>query len=1315
MTSSKKAKKPSSSFKKAGWGQVTGQGDTSFNNDSTLSNEERGRLAAQNYRNLRADQDRGERREQRGLTAPATTVQQPATSAAGAPQTSENIETATPQQRGVTAAETNVVHGGGAPDSAARREAVASENTRTGADAATGLDRPKKDAARTLSDHISEERRTNEEAEAEAENRAKAEAEKKKWVEEAVAEERKKAAAEKRRFDPDEARERFSKEYDERKKKEAQSAEEMNSESARERRDARNKKFRDDYEWAINHGWTGEKARKWAMDRAEAYADDETRTESFDKYLEEATNNGMSEEEAKKWAQDKVDGDKRHLRELADEAYDEYEKEALAKGMDPEEAKQWALEKSEEDAEKQVDYELHKDEYLAMDRAASQRRVEMFSNLYKDAADALSGIGKAGEYINKGLDIAKGILHTMLYPSPLGINETQTAISAAAESLNVANDLVQDLSQKVGEKVGKSIVNNMTISMGKIIGDNVLKGKNIEDMSAEELEYFTKQLDKAWQPFLDRLDMIGADNPAGAMLAEKFKKTYGMIQFAAKNKKKEAMISKKKFEQTIRRKMRERKEKAEDKREEIVEGLREKYKDASVDPQTKLFWDLAEQVSGKYPRGLKGEIVAPDGSSLATFSWLLDPTLTYYDPDLDDYAPTPRLAGKVLDMIDGIKASMPDMYARHKDDYDAVERDMMRYQAGPKVESQRAKVNAATEYWLDGYREPDEMSPADRVTRFMELGDKDYAQTRLIGGKISLDKNYLARLDQECMRTRVHFSAEKAKRPLTVREQNQLNAAINTQNLIRSIGRMQALKKQIEDKTFTMRGAQRFEKNPDGTDKIDPATGEKIPVLDDLGRPTYDSYAIPDNKKGDYVRVIDRAIEKAIENTAIVDADYDAVSPIAIVDQFSDPTKGMYAAALWVQRDIQWDHPDPARPNYKVKKADFPDVVGDPEGPYAQRVGNMDFIKKMNELWTGKFKDKNGNIVTRNYGDVMFEGLSAINKHTKKIEGLVKGLQGITNGTRKDLNGRVTPAIVNSISATANMVRVANDSISALPEEFVNSLEGEESIKKIKGAFKEAIEAYKGILGNGGIPDDLKNKIEAGINTLEEINNKLGKDLDLDERLRDVINGLYKYNDGAGGGGGEGGKRTPPGWLDGATYSTAIAWNANMDSIDRWSPDTYWDNYNTLLAVLENMPDDGTREYMEKLGRDAYIRGMIGEIYPVGKDENGNTTYAIRSATQKGEGDANGSVLVPKLGVKITDKMVIGPDGKRLSLDLGDGKGERYVTPAQFQLILDKLYKSQHGGENNTMGAWRVDKGKDAMSKEGLKKLMVAILKASRK
>lgn len=1188
MTSSKKAAKPSSSFKKASPftnnpGQRQGRDDTGYEPQTQQAkdwqNKNKGKKAGKAVKDITKEWEQDQSLDNNGGYGEGATVSTPG----GAKAT-----TGSARARGQMINEPMKNEGESSAEAASRLD----NNAKTGADAAVKTAGKSKEEIRAMSDQVGEDKK--------AEERMEAEAERKKWIEDAVAEERKKAAMEKRQFDPKEAEERFAKEYDEQKEKEAQNAanEGLDEMEQKRRNKVRDEKFRELMEGGMD--------RKTALDRANKMAD-----------------------------------------------------------------KQMAEEKRQREIEERNTPE------------ARAKRAERYQGLLNGVKAFTNTLGKAAEGINKGLDLMGTMLHGMLNPSPLGLSEAQTMVATTADAFGLADELVSSIVKKGEEAIGKRITNNMAASMGDIINKN-FGGKNIDDMTPEELDVFTEQLSAAWAPFINRLEVIGSKNPAGAALAKKFMDTFNSISQTAKGNKQEATINKKRYQQQIRDTQNYMKEYTKDVEDQVIANNRARYQkianptlpDGSPNPnyseKDKIMWDLANLMYGKEANNTTG----PNGEDVRKFGWLLDPKLMYYDKLNDRYVPTPQMAKRLLTQIEHIKTTSPDVYQNNKDEYDELAKEMAGTIAAVKDETQTEEGLAKYDYHMAGAQ-----TPLETIRAQMTLTDRKALKQMLDSGENIGDRipeKVLTELGKAAGKSvQYYYNLERSKaaqgQTLTQEEQNMYTIARNTQDFVYTVQTIRKMEAQI-DKIDTVRD---LSKEPIGTDE--------------LGRPIYPTRTFLPDEKARLKNILEEALTRAAASTDLEMSDI--ANGVADRRHFLRVGDDLFETAVAVQNELK-------------DSADFPNIIGDPSRAYMNRVGGMDYIRAMNNNTNDIYSiiDRLG-IVTKGMSDTVDKISGDISNNMPVLMNDLASVNSIISNTAQFIENGLADKVADSIEAKKFVGK------------FVNAMDN--VIKKrldeldFSGVPPEVAQNVKDILtAQQDVLKEIQNGNPAAIEQLTKIQTSienLGVKMEQASQAQITDRGAQadKIVDAMGQPAAKPAKRSPPSWYDPNDLSALAQWvnkgHSGSPMPKDWPTGDYWNRYSELMSLIDNVPDsDRSKGALMDIARKAYIRGVFGHITSVpGK---------VRKYTQMPETNSDGGTLVPQINV---DHAINGVmyDNKGQKIQILDADGNATdLTEKDWDDFMDGLFKIQGGLSDVPTSALQMDSRKDRPSKEDHQRFMGTLL-----
>lgn len=998
----------------------------------------------------------------------------------------------------------------------------------------------------------------------------------------------------------------------------------------------RNEAFRPMDDWWEKHGdesfISKEEAREWVKKKAEEYAKGKMAGDMDD----------IDPEEIEEWFN--------NIDEAAKQWYDD----AVANGMDPEEAKKKAWEEGANIVDERDTFGREKDE-LVKDPQKNKERAEKFTSVLDGAGSFINGLGKVGEYINKGLDIAKGVLGAMLNPSPFGLNEAQTMLTATAEAMNVADELVKGFVAKGNEKIGQHIVNNMTASMGKIIHDN-FRDKDLSQMTPQELDRFTDQLTKEWQPFLDRLDMIGADNPAGAQLAQKFKSTFDLVGKQAKANKFSARQEKRLAEQEVRARKKTIEQMKTATIEQLIEAARTQHQDLlQADPKAAKVMEMVDHLFGK-----NAIDTPPDQYSYNTW---YDQKL--YTESIDangnlTRVPTPMAANALIKHIKDMKESNDPEYVQNAAMYDQIYDDLLKkntvIKEGLLDDASLAKLN----------NKVNESQPAlQRVIGLRDLSQRNYIKKQGLAGAV-LAGNVPVKVVDDVYNA---ASADSRKywllsqqRPLTKEEQNAFTIAKNTQDAMLSIKRAYAFRQSIMN-AVKKKGDQPYI-GKDGNPKIDPVTGEEL---------TY-AQVFDENYINQQVNRFMSVFEHELQS---VPMEYNHPSITAnggVVPRVKNVTR--LPSVLGVAIDIQ-------------NEMDLPDIIGDPTKPFYKRIGMRDILGGIHEL-----------------DQSMQSGSKDVQTAVNRVNGQVLAFHTNALKLLKDMradDATQHAALMGTLGAMADGIGSIYDLLDNDPngEMRLQTNVIDPMIEKFKDAFIEAAKANPAMSGDFTAIvdklDEIKKAIENGdpnaAKLLDEFRNSADRvSRENRENTQDIVDAVRET-----GGGVPQGRtaRTPPSWFS-ASYGAGPSWDEkygpSRDPKD-WPSDPvqYWGRYNDLMAVLENTPaDDVTRQRLVNMACQAYINGTFGNIV-----DNGDGTYSLGSIQQR-----NGGALAPSMSITLDPNGVPKFNGKTLQYRTANGDLVDFDAQT-YQQMLSGLHNML-----NVRGLWQVNTGKDAGSEADMQRVM---------
>lgn len=927
-----------------------------------------------------------------------------------------------------------------------------------------------------------------------------------------------------------------------------------------------------------------------------------------------------------------------------------------------------ALEQANKDADKMMEKnkrqrEREKHEAEMNTPEAIQKRMERTTTLFNGIKSFASGLGKAAEGINKGLDLVGTVLKGMLNPSPLGFNEAQTMISATSEAFSLADELVQGVVKKGNEAIGKRIVNNMGASMGRLINEN-FGGRNINDMTPAELDRFADQLAEEWQPFINRLEIIGTNNPAGAALAEKFKTTFESIKNQGKTNKDNLRWAKKDKEMRIRAERRFQTELKEDKIKDLLSDVRATYMEfagpvlpsgkpnpyydpAKHDPKKELFWNIANRVTGKDTNILPGWATDPNTPpEYRYFAFAFDPAL------MQDGVPTKTLANKVRQDIAQLMKNNPAEYNAHKKEYDELFSEMNAIVAQTKFDVQMGEAAARYGYAVPGqrgsYADEGSAAPMTNVIDRVTLSKKDYRLNpdNFIAGRFPRDKA------QE-----VYNTASKACQDLfaiknrTPEQERMYVLAKNTMDAAEAVMRIDMMEKQLR-KITTMWDKNQPLTNADGS-----------PKLDNLGRQMYASVEFPDSLKNGYVNRMREALAKQIANTAFeVDDIPDGEDPNNFRSRFVTSAPGqneMYDELLKIQRELR-------------DTTEFPNMIGDPEVPYARRVGTMELIGAMNRLGNEMMDENLSNTVAviRNLHKVG-EGLGVIDPNGNVVSQFTDNLRQIKDITResRDLLRNLGDRIPDE-GARQKFISDLTNEISAMMGKQLEMLKDPKITASLSETDRRKLDALASI---GGELNDTLTQL-SDPNRFPSGDSLIG----IDNKLERIVQMMERGNDGSPQPPAEEeqpdesmGEWKAPEWYDrNKIVSAALAWENMHGGIEDWPSDQYAKNFTDLMGLIKHMGKaDNTKPQLQSVARKALVRYLVGSVV-IDPDTGEYKSEPIR---QRGEKDP----MQPTLWVD-GDKLmnnwgpVMIPDDK-------SPNGQREATKDDYQNFLKGLYAIQNG------------------------------------
>jgi Cobalamin biosynthesis protein CobT (nicotinate-mononucleotide:5, 6-dimethylbenzimidazole phosphoribosyltransferase) len=1001
------------------------------------------------------------------------------------------------------------------------------------------------------------------------------------------------------------------------------------------------KKYRNEAFLAMDDWWdkhgdesfiSKEEAREWVKSKAEEYAKGKMAGDMED----------IDPEEIEEWFSN------------VDKAAKQWYDDAVDEGMDPAEAKKKAWEEGAKVVEEMDEFESDKKE-LTGDPERNKERSEKFISVLNGAGDFINGLGKVGEYINKGLDIAKGVLGAMLNPSPLGLNEAQTMLTATAEAMNVADELVKGFVAKGNEKIGKHIVNNMTASMGKIIHDN-FGDKDLSQMTPQELDQFTDQLTREWQPFLNRLDMIGADNPAGAQLAEKFKSTFGLIEKQAKKNRFNAGQEKKRAQEDIRHEKRAMEQMKAATIEELIDAAREQHKNLQqADPKAAKTMEMVDYLFGK-----NAIDTPPDQYSYNTW---YDQKL--YTESIDangnlTRVPTPMATNAMIKHIKDMKESNNPEYVQNAALYDQIYDDLLKkntvIKEGLLDDASLAKLN----------NKVNESQPAlQRIVGLKDLSQRNYIKKQGLAGAI-LAGNVPIKVADDIYNAASEDARKyyllSQQRPLTQEEQNAYTIAKNTQDAMLSIKRAHAFRQSIMNAVKKKGNQPYVDKN--GNQKIDPITGDPLTYAE-----VFDESYI-NQQVNKFMSIFEHELKD-------VPMEYNHPSIAANGGNVPRVKNIMrLPSVLGVAIDIQ-------------NEMDLPDIIGDPTKPFYKRIGMRDILGSIHEL-----------------DQSMQSGSKDVQTAVNRVNGQVLAFHTNALKLLKDMkadDATYRAAMIDTLGAMADGIGSIYDLLDNDPNGDMRLQQNviDPMIEKFKDAFIEAAKANPAM--SGGFSafvdklDEIKKAIENGdpntAKLLEEFKDNANKvSRENKENTQNIVDAVRETG---GGGAPQSAARIPPSWFD-ASYGAGPSWDdkygPSRDPRD-WPSDPvqYWNRYNDLMAVLENTPaDDVTRARLVNMACQAYINGTFGNIV-----DNGDGTYSLSGGKQR-----DGNSLTPSMSIMLDKNGVPKFNGNTLQYRAADGSLKEFDANT-YQQMLAGLHNML-----NVRGLWQVNTGKDAGSEADMQRVM---------
>ena len=999
----------------------------------------------------------------------------------------------------------------------------------------------------------------------------------------------------------------------------------------------RNDAFRAMDDWWEKHGdesfVSKEEAREWVKKKAEEYAEKKMAGED----VEDITAEDIEEQFSR-----------------IDKAAKEWYDDAVADGMDPEEAKKKAWEEGAKIVDEADEYEVAKDE-LTKDPAKNKERSDKFLGVLNASASFIGTLGKAGEYINKGLDIAKGVLSAMLNPSPLGLNEAQTMLTATAEAMNVADELVKGFVAKGNEKIGQNIVNNMTASMGKLIQDK-FGGKDLSQMTPQELSDFANELGKEWAPVLNRLDtVIGADNPAGAKIAQKFKDAFGMIESQAKTNKFNARIEKRTAEEEIKARKRTMEQMKENTISNLIEDARnQRLSFLSSDPKAAKIMELVD-----YKFGKNAVDTSPDEYRYNTW---YDPKLYTETIDANGQktrVPTPMAANAIMKHIKDMKESNTPEYVQNAALYDSIYDDLLEkntvIKEGLLDDAALAKLR---------HKVKDTDPPMKRIIGLKDVTQREFIKKQGLAGAV-LSGNVPVKVVKDIYNAASQDSQKfwllSQQRPLTQDEQNAYTIAKNTQDAMLSIMKANKLREAMLN-AVKKKGNQPFlDKN--GQQKIDPITGDPLTYAE-----VFDE---------DYInQQVNKFMEIFQHELGDVAMEYNHPSIAAnggVVPRMKNITRlpSVLGTAIKIQDEMG-----------------LPDIIGDPTKPFYKKIGMRDILGGIHDL-DQSIQDGSKDIqtaVNRVNGQVL-----AFHTNTSK---LLKEMKADNETHRAALMGTLG-AMADGIGAVYDLLDNDPNGEMRLQKNVIDPM-----IDKFKDAFIDAAKANPAMAGDFTAIVDKLDEIKKAVERGDPNAAKLLDDFrdyaatssrENKENTQDIVDAIRENGGGAGT---PGATRTPPSWFN-SSYGAGPSWDAqygpSRDPKD-WpsDPKQYWDRYGELMAVLENTPlGEDTRASLAQMAAKAYINGTFGII---GSD---NGKLGLSAVTQR-----DGNALTPTLKVKIDKNGVPKINGKTLKYRLPDGTVKEF-DGATYQKMLEGLNKMY-----GSRGRWHVNTGADAGTEADMQRVM---------
>lgn len=924
-----------------------------------------------------------------------------------------------------------------------------------------------------------------------------------------------------------------------------------------------------------------------------------------------------------------------------------------------------------------VEEDANQNHEVSHDPQAAKARAEVLQKSLDWLGGAVNAVGAIGEYANKGLDIMRGVLNGMLYPSPLGLNEAQTMISTTAEAFNLATELVENMTKKGEEMMGKKVVKQMAETMGSVINAH-FNGKDPSRMTPQELDEYTDRLTQAWAPFVSRLEMIGAGNPVGRAIADKFLNTFGQIKTQAKGNKENLRLQKKKHEQQIRDMKREVEELKFNTKEDVINYTRNYHNDlynpqsGRYDQQAALGLELLNEHAGHDSSGLPYELTHDaNGNSIVDdnyYAVLLDKKYYMYDPYSRKFKMTPQAAQIVAKRIAGMRASEDQAYMSDPKKYDDLFKDLTSY----TVRTNELINDARSEQKFDQHMEG-AATPIQRVIAAKTLSDRNYIRKQIALGHTLAE--IFPEKDRESIRTAAGADVRKyeailSQRPLTQAERNAYNIAKNTQDLVAFIDDVEKFKAQVKilrDKE----GDAEWINPKTGQPKFNPQTNQNFKNSEIY------NYDVIDKALND----IDRLMEEQILSVPL---DYSHMNANGDVQRthIMQVSNGQSDSVRQRLLDIQSLFPGV-------------DAIKDPASYYRDRIG-------MGDITAAVYQAMNTNEDNMTYfAFVVDQGLKTIDSDIKAFDaksesrdtqliGILSGISGEVSGLSKMLAnnpGADTQKIVDAIDG-------AKDTISNGLAELAKRVGGEnedlgKKLDALKSVGEEALKALK-----DGDPN-AKQLAQKFVQMSDAIVVKLD-----DETISRL---------GTGGGpqpppAGE--KRAMPSWYDNnMNAGAAEQWYSNMINTRgisdphnpaSWPADQYWDIQNDLLALIENTDNERDRAILRNTAQTAFRNGMFGQI---GKQVvNGEERYYVANP--------EGSVK-PLVNLVIKNGKIDPP------FHYINSKGETVeLTADNYNEILGRMYAMNQNATASRLDSQNnLDLSKDATSRAGGEKYMRALIK----